>query len=275
MLSDNSVIQISNSLVDQPELLAISTTLGIKESGKPDFTVIKFPKPSVTVALFTKNRCPSVTVLRNRDCLADAQCQLIAVNSGNANVFTPHGETDLHEIVTLLSNEFEVEASQILMCSTGVIGVPLPMERFRQGIPGLKASLQPAGLHDAATAIMTTDRHPKSCSIRVGDVVIAGIAKGAGMIEPNMATMLVYIFTNATIDAEELKAHLQFAVENSFNRISIDSDTSTSDTVTLSALGTVPAGSISAEDFRRGLTALCVKLARDIVSQGEGVEKIL
>jgi glutamate N-acetyltransferase/amino-acid N-acetyltransferase len=274
-LSDNSVVEVSNSLADQPEILSLGTTLGIKESGKPDFAVIMFPEPSVTVAMFTKNRCPSVTVLRNRECLANAQCQLIAVNSGNANVFTPHGESDLNEIVSLLSKEFGVEATQILMCSTGVIGVPLPMERFRRGISGLKACLQSDGLHDVATAIMTTDRHPKSCSIRIGDVVIAGIAKGAGMIEPNMATMLVYIITNASIDAETLQGHLQFAVENSFNRISIDSDTSTSDTVTLSALGAIPASSISGEDFRRALTALCIKLARDVVSQGEGVEKIL
>ncbi len=274
-LENGNRVDVANSLTEEPRLLALGATLGIKESGKPDFTVMRLDKPAATVGVFTKNRCPSVTVLRNKACLVDGKAQMIAVNSGNANVFTPSGERDLQEIVALLSKEFDVEENQILMCSTGVIGVPLPMDLFRKGIPGLKGKLKEKNLQSAAEAIITTDRYPKSASIKVGNVSIAGIAKGAGMIEPNLATMLVYLFTNVAIPTDKLSGYLRDACSNSFNCISIDSDTSTSDTVLLSTSEEVPESAISGEDFRRALTALCVKLARDIVSQGEGVTKIL
>ncbi len=274
-LSDGTKICVENRLKDQPSLLTCGATLGIKESGKPDFTVMKLPEPATTVGMFTKNRCPSVTVLRNKECLKSGKTQIIAVNSGNSNVFTPSGDRDLSEIVELISNEFSVPAQMILMCSTGVIGVPLPMDKFRKGIPNLSKTLSQDNLSAAAEAIITTDRYSKSASIRVGDVVISGIAKGAGMIEPNLATMLVYLFTNISVPAQELNAHLEYAVQNSFNAISIDSDTSTSDSVILASNDSLPANSISSTDFRRALTALCLKLSRDIVSQGEGVGKIL
>lgn len=274
-LENGSAVTVSNTLAVEPKLLTCGTTLGIKESGKPDFTVMRLNKPAATVGVFTKNRCPSVTVLRNKNCLLKGTAQLIAVNSGNANVFTPSGEKDLGEVVSLISKEFEVAEDQIIMCSTGVIGVPLPMDLFRRGIPGLKSSLRENNLKSAAEAIITTDRFAKSASIQVGDVTIAGIAKGAGMIEPNLATMLVYLFTNVAIPTEKLGAYLREACAKAFNCISIDSDTSTSDTVILSSSEEVPESSISKEDFCRALTALCVKLARDIVSQGEGVTKIL
>jgi glutamate N-acetyltransferase/amino-acid N-acetyltransferase len=274
-LSGQVHVSVANYLKDEPTLLTCATTLGIKESGKPDFTVMKLPQPATTVGMFTKNRCPSVTVLRNKSCLRDNKAQVIAVNSGNSNVFTPSGERDLDEIVELVSNEFSVPREMILMCSTGVIGVPLPMEKFRAGIPHLSKKSTLNNLTSAAGAIITTDRYPKSASIRVGDVVISGIAKGAGMIEPNLATMLVYLFTNVSLGSGELHSHLESSVNNSFNAISIDSDTSTSDSVILMSTGELPASSIASADFRRALTALCLKLARDIVSQGEGVSKIL
>ena len=274
-LSGGIKIAVENRLKDQPALLTCAATLGIKESGKPDFTVMKLPEPATTVGMFTKNRCPSVTVLRNKECLKSGKTQIIAVNSGNSNVFTPSGDQDLAEVVELISKEFSVPAPMILMCSTGVIGVPLPMDKFRKGIPNLAKTFSQDNLSAAAEAIITTDRYPKSASIRVGDVIISGIAKGAGMIEPNLATMLVYLFTNISIPAQELTEHLEYAVQNSFNAISIDSDTSTSDSVILASNDSLPANAISSTDFRRALTALCLKLSRDIVSQGEGVGKIL
>jgi glutamate N-acetyltransferase / amino-acid N-acetyltransferase len=274
-LSNGENFVVENQLTYQPSLLTCATTLGIKESGKPDFTVMKLAAPATTVGMFTKNRCPSVTVLRNKACLNSSKTQIIAVNSGNSNVFTPSGEQDLNEVVELISKEFSVPTDMILMCSTGVIGVPLPMDKFRKGIPNLAIKSSHDNLAAAAEAIITTDRYPKSASIKVGEVIISGIAKGAGMIEPNLATMLVYLFTNISIPAKELSDHLEYAVKNSFNAISIDSDTSTSDSVILASTDTLPANSITSSDFRRALTALCLKLARDIVSQGEGVGKIL
>jgi glutamate N-acetyltransferase / amino-acid N-acetyltransferase len=274
-LSNGNKISVDNHLERQPTLETCATTLGIKESGKPDFTVMKLSKPSTCAGLFTKNRCPSITVLRNKDCLKSGTTQLIAVNSGNANVFTPSGEKDVNEIAQLLSAEFQVAPDQILICSTGVIGVPLPMDKFRKGIPGLKNKLKAENLNQAAEAIITTDRFAKSASIQIGDVVISGIAKGAGMIEPNLATMLVYLFTNAQMTQAELANHLEYASYNSFNAISIDSDTSTSDSVIFTSTGAIPSSTISTTDFRTALTALCLKLARDIVSQGEGTTKIL
>lgn len=274
-LEDGRVIPVSNTLDAQPTLSCCTTTLGIKESGKSDFTVMRLDKPGACAGVFTKNRCPSVTVIRNKTCLNDGKAQLIAVNSGNANVFTPNGEADLKEIVTLISKEFAVEENQILMCSTGVIGVPLPMDVFRKGVPGLKGKLSRNTLQNSAEAIITTDRYAKVASIKVGDVLISAIAKGAGMIEPNLATMLVYIFTNVSIPSERLAEHLREACERSFNCISIDSDTSTSDSVIITSTEELPESAVKASDFSRALTALCVKLSRDIVSQGEGVTKIL
>lgn len=274
-LESGQKITVQNNLKEQPDLLTCASTLGIKESGKPDFTVMCLEKPGAAAGLFTRNRCPSVTVLRNRECLKDGKAQLIAINSGNANVFTPSGERDLSEIVSLISSEFGVDENQILMCSTGVIGVPLPMDKFRKGIPGLRKNLKQKNLDAAADAIITTDRYAKSASIKVGDALIVGIAKGAGMIEPNMATMLVYLYTNVTLSSAELDQHLRAVVSNSFNSISIDSDTSTSDSVILASTEEIPSSAITPGDFRRALSALCVKLSRDIVSQGEGVTKIL
>lgn len=268
------VINIENSLKHHIEgIKTLSTTLGIKESGKQDFTVIYFDKPCSVGGVFTRNMCPSVTILRNRECIKDGEIQAIAVNSGNSNVFTPTGWEDLNESAQLISKEFRIPEKNILISSTGVIGVPLPMEKFRNGIPGLTKRVKDSGLQGASEAILTTDLGPKVASVKVGDMIICGIAKGAGMIEPNMATMLVYLFTNVTIESEKLQSLLQVAVDNSFNCISVDSDTSTSDTVAILSSGKVPLSNL--EYFSNALTAISLKLARDIVSQGEGAEKII
>jgi glutamate N-acetyltransferase/amino-acid N-acetyltransferase len=149
------------------------------------------------------------------------------------------------------------------------------MQCFETGIPHLAATLAEQNLDDASKAILTSDTGPKTGSVALGDVVLAGIAKGAGMVEPNMATMLVYLFTNAQLDHAMLQEMLTHAVNASFNRISIDAETSPSDTVALLSTATVPLAHEQTTHFRQALTALCVKLARDIVSQGEGVTKCI
>ncbi len=269
-------MRIANDLTYQPAgIRACAANLGIKADGQSDFTVITLPQPGPAAAVFSQSRCPSDTVLRGRECLADGQLQAVAVSSGNANVFTPGSTSAVARIAALVEGEFGVQAPDILLSLTGVIGVPLPMTPFENGIPHLAATLQEQNLDDAAKAILTTDIGPKTGSVAMGDIVLAGIAKGAGMVEPNMATMLVYLFTNAQLDSATLQEMLADAVNVSLNRLSIDSDTSTSDTVALLSTATQPLSPEQTQHFRQALTALCVKLTRDIVSQGEGVTKMI
>jgi glutamate N-acetyltransferase/amino-acid N-acetyltransferase len=269
-------VSIVNSLRYQPDgILTCATTLGIKPSGKPDFTVITLPQPGAAAAVMSQNRCPSYAVLRNRECMADGTLQAIAVGSGNANVFTPNGMRDLLRIAELLEAEFGIAAEHILISQTGAIGTPLPLPLFESGIPHLANKLQTQHLDAASEAILTTDRGPKVASVAIGDLVLTGIAKGAGMVEPHMATMLVYFFTNAQAGAGFLQDALERAVDMSFNRLSIDAATSTSDTVALVSTGTQALSSIQQEHFRQALVAMSVKLTRELASQGEGVNKTL
>ncbi len=267
---------IDNSLQHQPA--GIQTTainLGIKQTKRVDFTIVKLPRPAPFAAMFTNCRCPSYTVVRNRQVLRGGVAHALAVNSGNANVYTPTGESDLNYCVELVAKEFDIAADKIVFCSTGVIGVRLPVAPFEKGIPGLSQKLSGDSLDQAAVAILTTDMGPKTASFRFGDLVVCGIAKGAGMIEPQMATMLVYFFTNAKLSGEKLQEILEFAVRPSFNSISIDSDTSTSDSVALFSTGELAVDSEQESVLADALRAMSVKLARDIVSQGEGVTKLV
>ncbi len=272
----DAVLAVANDLRYQPPgLRACSITLGLKPSRQPDFTVMTLPQPGPAAAVFSQSRCPSDTTLRGRECLADGQLQAVAVGSGNSNIFTPDSRSAVNRIVALLEREFGIDAPQILLSLTGVIGVPLPMHCFEAGIPHLAATLREQRLDHAAQAILTSDTGPKIASVALGDIVLAGIAKGAGMVEPNMATMLVYLFTNAQLDHATLQELLTYAVQVSFNRISIDAETSPGDTVALLSTATTPLSREQHSHFRQALTALCVKLARDIVSQGEGVTKCI
>lgn len=269
-------VAIANSLRDQPTgIRTCACSLGIKKSGKPDFTVITLPYPSQAAAVFSQSRCHSDSVARNRSCLADGTLQAIAVSSGNANVFTPNGMQDLNRIAQLLEQEFHIATEQILISQTGWIGRPLPMALFETGIPHLAPTLRESNLEAASRAILTTDRAPKVASVAFGDVVIAGIAKGGGMVEPNMATMLAYFFTNVRLNASCLQELLSAAVNVSFNRLSIDGDMSMNDTVALVSTGEQPLRDSRVEDFRQALTAMMVKLVRDMASQGEGVTRMM
>lgn len=273
---DGNRFDLSNDLRHQPRgIKSVTATLGIKKSGKTDFAAVLLPQAAPAAAVFTSSRCPSVTIIRGREVLKSGKLRGLIVNSGNANVFTPTGEKDLNEVVRVAAEEFGCSADDLLMCSTGIIGVPLPVEKFTSGIPGLSARLSENALETAAEAILTTDLGPKTVSFKHRDWVLCGMAKGAGMIEPNLATMLVYFFTDVKMSSKLLQAHLESAVAGSFNALSIDSDMSTSDAVALFSTADVPLREEDQSIFSAALRAMSIKLGRDIVSQGEGVSKII
>jgi glutamate N-acetyltransferase/amino-acid N-acetyltransferase len=269
-------IRVEASLEHQPHgTLSAAVAAGVKHDGVLDFAVVKLARPGPAAAVFTKSLCPAHAVVYDKRTLADGRAQLLAVVSKNANVFTPNGDQDVLTLVRWLASEFGVDEHDIVLSCTGVIGVPLPMGKLQRAIPELSKKLASHAMGDAARAILTTDRGPKTCSVKMGEVVLCAMAKGAGMIEPNMATLLVYFFTNANLDAVRLRAVLADAVERTFNAISVDSDTSTSDTVALFSTGDVSLGADAEADFVDAVRCMSIKLARDIVAQSEGATKLI
>ena len=196
------------------------------------------------------------------------------INSKNANVaMGKPGIDNAIETCRIVAEELGVDSYDVLPFSTGVIGRPLPMDKIRAGLRGIKSELKPNNLKLAAEAIMTTDMYPKYVSVKVGNAIIAGIAKGAGMIEPNMATMLVYLMTDAELPKTALRPMLRRVVDRTFNCMSIDTDTSTSDTVVLMANGL--AGKVKLGQFEKGLLEVCEYLTKEIARNGEGATKLI
>ena len=269
-------VTVEGTLAHQPDgVRAVAVAAGIKYADVLDFTVVKLDVPGSAAGLFTTNLCPGSAVTYDREVLANGRAQALCVISKNANVFTPNGDEDTRTIAKLLGGELGVEPNDVVISCTGVIGVPLPMPKVRAAIPGIAGKLRPAALEDVARAILTTDRGPKVCSVRIGDLVVSAMAKGAGMIEPNMATMLVYFFTNADVDGAGLREVLTGAVDRTFNSLSVDSDTSTSDSVVLFSTRRVPVDANLRADFTDAVRAMSLKLARDVVAQAEGSTKLV
>ena len=258
----------------QPQgFLSAAKNAGIKDDTL-DLTVIFSTVRARGAAMFTQNRFPGAPVIVGRKHIASGFVQALVVNSKNANVaMGKQGIDDATEMCRLVGAELGVDYRDVLPFSTGVIGRPLPMEKVRAGLKGIRSELRPNNLELAARAIMTTDRYPKYVSCKVGASVIAGIAKGAGMIEPNMATMLVYLMTDAALPAAALRPMLRRVVDPTFNSISIDTDTSTSDTVVLMANGL--AGPVNPKKFEAGLLDVCEYLEREIARNGEGATKLV
>ncbi len=262
-------------LLAVPGFSWLGINIGIKDH-TPDFAVAYSQAPCAAAGVFTRNNFPGAPVVVGREHLAGGRLQAIVVNSKNANVATGAGGlADARRICEVLGAALGIAPRLVLPSSTGVIGVPLPMERLENACKdapaGLSAEL--AGLEAFARAIMTTDTRPKGISVRVGGATLTGVAKGAGMIEPHMATMLAYFFTDAALTAEALRGILSRAVERSFNRVSIDTDTSTSDTVVVMANGM--AGAVAEADFEAALTEGAIYLAREIARDGEGASKLI
>ncbi|MDH4248028.1 MAG: bifunctional glutamate N-acetyltransferase/amino-acid acetyltransferase ArgJ [Deltaproteobacteria bacterium] len=249
--------------------------VGIKDT-RPDFAVAHCVTPCAAAGVFTRNNFPGAPVLVGREHLSTGQLQTIAVNSKNANVATGQdGIANARRVCRAVGAALGVAPERVLPSSTGVIGVPLPVGKIEQAcaeLPG-RLSADRAGLEAFARAIMTTDTRPKAVSVRVGSAVITGVAKGAGMIEPHMATMLAFFFTDAQVSSNALRDILSRVVERSFNRVSVDSDTSTSDTAVILASG--QAGPVASGDFERALEEAAIYLAREIARDGEGATKLI
>ena len=256
---------------------------GIKYQNRSDVMLAELAPGTSIAGVFTQSATRSAAVL---DCqkklgLPAAEGAAILVNSGNANAFTGHrGMASVEALTKALADQLKLSETRVFTASTGVIGEPLPHEKISTRMPELIADLDAEGIAMAAQAIMTTDTYPKGASAQVetpsGPVNIVGIAKGSGMIAPDMATMLAYIFTDALIEQAELQGLLSLLNEVTFNAITVDSDTSTSDTLILAATG-ASGHSVSAQNtaFAEGLHQVMRDLAHQVVRDGEGARKFV
>ena len=252
-----------------------------------EFTPVEAPKPArmtITIialerptpdfaAVFTRNAFPGAPVLVGRSRLDEPSLGALVINNKISNVCAPDGVADAERVCAEAARLLSFSPSQVLPCSTGVIGWSLPVGSMVAALPAAVGSLAGGSVMPAADGIVTTDLYPKVRRAAVGAGSIVGIAKGAGMIEPNMATMLVYLLTDLAVPRAELRRMLSEAVEPTFNSISIDSDTSTSDTVALVSSGRVPCPDAAA--FSRALLGVCRDLAEDVVRNGEGVHHVV
>lgn len=259
---------------------------GIRYKGRNDLTLMQFAPGTTVAGVFTRNKCPGAPVDWCRAALKGGQARALVVNAGNANVFTGKpGRDAVQATADAAAALIGCKPKEVFLASTGVIGETLPHERLTAALPALHGQLSADGWEGAARGIMTTDTFPKACvrTALIGDteVTIAGIAKGSGMVAPDMATMLCFIATDAKIPAAALQAILKKGVDASFNRTTVDSDTSTSDTVLLFATGQakhprVPAeGGAMLKGFARALHDLLLDLALQVVRDGEGAQKLV
>ncbi|PRX33563.1 glutamate N-acetyltransferase [Orenia metallireducens] len=277
--------EISGGITAPQGFLASGVTGGIKKSGKKDTALIYSQSPAKVAGVFTTNQCAASCVLLNKVNIKDGLAQAIIVNSGNANACTgERGYQDTQEMVSFTAKKLDLEKEQVLVASTGIIGEFLVMDKIKTGIDKAVADLSQSGGQEAAEAIMTTDTYSKELAIEfeVGDelVKLGGIAKGSGMIEPNMATMLGFLTTDIAIDSNLLQEALVEAINQSFNRITVDGDQSTNDMVTILANGKAGNNIIVDKDedynvFLDALKYVCTYLAHQIVRDGEGATKFI
>jgi glutamate N-acetyltransferase/amino-acid N-acetyltransferase len=246
----------------------------VSKPAKMNLTLVALDRPTPDFAgVFTRHACPGAPVIIGRRRLDEATVSALVVNNKVSNVCAPDGVAIAERLCDAVASGLELQGRQVLPNSTGVIGWRMPVDAMLAALPAAVASLGQRSLLDAATAIMTTDLYPKVRRAGVGRGSIVGFGKGAGMIEPNLATMLVFLLTDVAIPRAELRRMLVPAVDGSFNCMSIDSDTSTSDTVLLLSSGAVPCADPAA--FERALSQVCQDLAEDMPRNGEGVHHVL
>ena len=249
-----------------------SRNCGLKPEGK-DLSVFHSEVPAAAAAVFTRNQFPGAPIILGRELIRKGRLQAIVVNSKISNVGTgDEGLRNARRMGELAAAELGVPADEVLVSSTGVIGRQLPMDRIEAGLRGIAAELQDDPLR-GAEGIMTTDTYPKAISLSVGDATLTIVGKGSGMIAPDMATMLVYILTDAAFDAANLDRMLRDAVADSFNMLSVDTDTSTSDTCAILANGL--AGPVDEAVFEPALRAACIRMTEMMARDGEGATKLL
>ena len=277
---------ISGGVCAAKGFLASGIRCGIRKSHtKKDLAMIYSEQPAQAAAVYTTNLVKGAPLLVTRRHLKNGTAQAVICNSGNANTCNANGVEVAEETCAAVAAAFEgLSPENVIVASTGVIGLPLDPQPIIHGIPQLKASLSVEGAHAAAEAIMTTDTVVKEAAVSFElngrECHIGGMAKGSGMIHPNMATMLVFITTDAAISAEMLQKALSGDVRNTFNMISVDGDTSTNDMVTVMANGMAGNAEIVSDDagfqvFMKALNTVTVALCRMIAGDGEGATKLL
>jgi glutamate N-acetyltransferase/amino-acid N-acetyltransferase len=245
---------------------------GIKDESL-DLSIVASTSACVADGVFTKSRFAGPSVVLSRSNIQSGAPRAIVTISKNANVATgPQGERDAAALAELVAAVIGSDPTDVLVGSTGVIGRRYPMDRLRSHLRSLKMP-KSADFGEVARAIMTTDTVPKLASARVGDATVLGIAKGSGMIEPDMATMLAYLFTDASVPKKAMSEAFRGTVDLTFNSLSIDTDTSTSDSVLLLANGA--AGPVAATDFEKALHAVCHSLTLQLAADGEGATKVV
>jgi len=264
--------------------LAGAVSAGLKTKGEQmaDLGILFSEAPAVAAGMFTTNKIKAAPVILCQRHLAKRSAQAIIVNSGYANACTgEQGTRDAIEMANLAAKKLGISAQDVLVASTGVIGACLPVEHIRAGVERVTPSAE--GGHELAKAITTTDAAPKELAVTFNlsgsEIIVGGIAKGAGMIHPNLATLLCFLATDAAVDPDFLQQALKKAVDVSFNMITIDGDTSPNDTVLLLANGLagneVIADGLPAEMFQGALDEICLYLARQVVKGGEGATKLI
>ena len=258
---------------------------GIKKNGSRDLGLIYSEVPAQVAGLFTTNAVKAAPVQLDMDRIKGGLCQALIVNSGNANACTgSQGLRDARRISSLVAKRLGMDEQLVFVSSTGVIGTPLPFNKIKEGIPKLIEALSPEGWMKTVEAIMTTDTFPKvevaTCRIKGKQVKLCGMVKGAGMIRPNLATMLSFLVTDANVEVPLLQRMLEKAAEVSYNRITVDGETSTNDTVLLVANGKAGHPSLNRMDrdgkkFQSMLSEVCQNLAKSLVKDGEGATKFI
>ncbi|MFD9379817.1 bifunctional glutamate N-acetyltransferase/amino-acid acetyltransferase ArgJ [Streptomyces sp. NPDC059999] len=254
--------------------LASGVTAGIKESGDPDLALVVNRGPSRAAAgVFTSNRVQAAPVRWSRHALADGRLSAVVLNSGGANACTgPGGTEDAREMAERTARAVDAVPGEVAVCSTGLIGIRLPMDRVTDGIAAAAERLSPEGGEEAAVAIKTTDSVHKTAAAAGADWTVGGMAKGAGMLAPGLATMLVVLTTDADVSADVLDSALREAVRTTFDRVDSDGCMSTNDTVLLLASG---ASRVTPDpaDLTAAVHAVCQDLARQLVADAEGASK--
>lgn len=264
---------------------ACGVAAGIRYPDRLDIALLVADKPATVAAVYTSNKVAAAPVVLGRERSAGGVAQAVVINSGNANACTgEQGLADVREMARVTAEALGIDEELVLVCSTGVIGVNLPMERISAGVRMAVAALDSSGGYDAAQAIMTTDTVAKQVAVELEidghTVYIGGMCKGAGMIAPNMATMLGFLTTNVVVDAKALDQALREAVAASFNRVVVDGDQSTNDTVILMASGVAGNEKLTPyhpqwQYFVDALKVASLELAKKIVMDGEGATKFV
>jgi glutamate N-acetyltransferase / amino-acid N-acetyltransferase len=274
------------SLNDIPGFKAAAVACGLKWSGAPDLVIVATDAPASAAGVYTLNKTCAAPVRLCRERTPSAKVRALVINAGNANACTgAQGLADARAMAELTARAlaFPEGPESVLVASTGIIGAPMPMDKVEKGVSEAARLIRSGGGGDPARAILTTDLAPKTAAVRAKlpdgtAFVVAGIAKGSGMIAPHMATMIAVVITDLAVDSAALQAELARAADRTFNRVTVDGDTSTNDCCFLLAsgkAGNAPLAVGKTGPFRRALEAVCVKLAQDIAKDGEGATKFV